>query len=83
MRYLEASQRVSDYCESHKEACKTSTELARSIGGLVVAYIGLRRIILDPLRYDEKATPEMSQAVLYLATQILKDVPAQEKAGAA
>ena len=72
-----------DYCESHKEACKTSTELARSIGGLVVAYIGLRRIILDPLRYDEKATPEMSQAVLYLATQILKDIPAQEKAGAA
>lgn len=80
MRYLEASQRVSDYCESHKEACGTSTELSRHIGGLVVVYIGLRRIILDPLRYAEKAEPAMSASVLYLATQILKDIPAQEKA---
>ena len=82
-RYLEASQRVKDFTEANPKMEPIPVELAHAIGGLTTVYVGLRKIINDPSRYDERAEPAMSEAVLALASRILRDLPAQEKAGAA
>ena len=63
-RYLEASQRVKDFTEANPKMEPIPVELAHAIGGLTTVYVGLRKIINDPSRYDELASPEMAECVL-------------------
>ena len=76
-RYLEASQRVKDFTEANPKMEPIPVELAHAIGGLTTVYVGLRKIINDPSRYDELASPEMAECVLSLAGRILRDLPEQ------
>ena len=82
-RYMTATQRVKDFTEANPKMEPIPVELAHAIGGLTTVYVGLRKIINDPSRYDELASPEMAECVLSLAGRILRDLPEQEKAGAA
>ena len=76
-RYMNAAQRVKDFTEANQQMEPIPVELAHAIGGLTTSYAGLRKIINDPSRYDELASPEMAECVLSLAGRILRDLPEQ------
>ena len=73
-RFMTAAQRVKDFTEANKNMEPIPVELAHAIGGLTTSYAGLRKIINDPSRYDELASPEMAECVLSLAGRILRDI---------
>ena len=80
---MTASLRVKDFTDANPKMEPIPVELAHAIGGLTTLYVGLRKHINDPTKYDLPAEPTMSECVLSLAGRILRDLPAQEKAGAA
>ena len=82
-RYVAASERIKQHCDLQSTTEPISIELARSIGGLVTIYSGLRRVIVDQSRHDQPASPEMAECVLSLAGRILRDLPEVTAAGAA
>ena len=82
-RWMTATQRVKDFTEANPKMEPIPVELAHAIGGLTTVYVGLRKIINDPSRYDELASPEMAECVLSLAGRILRDLEKPLAKGAA
>ena len=73
-RYMTATQRVKDFTEANPKMEPIPVELAHAIGGLTTSYAGLRKIINDPSRHDERAEPAMSECVLSLASRIEREL---------
>ena len=82
-RYMTASLRVKDFTDANPKMEPIPVELAHAIGGLTSLYVGLRKHINDPSRYDELASPEMAECVLSLAGRILRDLEQPIAKGAA
>ena len=78
--YLETLQRCETYMTAHPEA-RASSPVSLAMGGLATVYIGLRPILGNAARYDERASPEMAEVVLALARKVQKDVPVPDHIG--